>query len=392
MTAYDSIAALVLAAGYSSRMNGFKPLLKLGAVTVLERVIELFRGAGINDVRVVVGYRATELILLLEQWGVRWVLNEKYPEGMISSIKAGVATIERNKDAFFVLPVDVPLVRRHTLPDLIQAYHGSGKAIIYPTFRGRRGHPPLISAGYADEILRWEGSGGLRDFLKQKEHEAGYVEVADEHIVLDMDTSADYEAILKKLEDYSVPSVSECLALLSEKFSVRGHLLAHSKTVAKVAFRLGRGLNEKGSGLNLQLIVAAGLLHDIAKGQPNHASIAARALRELDYPAVADVVEAHMGPLRREGGAVTERDVVCLSDKLVQGDRIVSLETRFRKQLERHSDDPAVREAIETRLADAQMLARRLEETLGTPVDSLLLKSSLETPDAAAGNILTEAR
>ncbi len=191
------IAAMVLAAGLSSRMSEFKPLLKFGTKTVLERVVEAFWHAGVEDVRVVVGHREHDLIPILQQRHVRWIKNERYQEGMLSSVKAGVASIEQDIDGFFVTPVDIPLVRTSTITAIVDAFRESGKLICYPNFLGRRGHPPLISTQYRDEILLWDKPGGLKGFLQQKEVEAIDLTVQDEGILLDMDTLEDYQRLLE---------------------------------------------------------------------------------------------------------------------------------------------------------------------------------------------------
>ena len=82
----DNLVAFVLAAGFSSRMGAFKPLLPLGKEAVLERTIRLFREAEIKDIRVVVGYRASELEPILVRCGVRTIENPFYRQGMFSSI------------------------------------------------------------------------------------------------------------------------------------------------------------------------------------------------------------------------------------------------------------------------------------------------------------------
>ena len=191
------IAAMVLAAGLSSRMSEFKPLLKFGTKTVLERVVEAFWHAGVADVRVVVGHRNHELIPILQQRNVRWIKNERYQEGMLSSVKAGVASIEQDIDGFFVTPVDIPLVRTRTITAIVNAFRESGKLICYPNFMGRRGHPPLISTQYRDEILLWDKPGGLKGFLQQREVGAIDLNVQDEGILLDMDTLEDYQRLLE---------------------------------------------------------------------------------------------------------------------------------------------------------------------------------------------------
>lgn len=81
----ESAAALVLSAGSSERMGDFKPLIMLGGMTVLERVIRLFQSTRVSRIHVVVGHRSAELIPLIERWGARAVVNVRYAEGMFSS-------------------------------------------------------------------------------------------------------------------------------------------------------------------------------------------------------------------------------------------------------------------------------------------------------------------
>ena len=98
-------SAIILAAGYSSRMGSFKPLMKIDGKTPLQRCIELFKNCGINDITVVTGH-LNECIekelnnIKIELNDIRIVLNDKYSEGMYSSIKAGVESLSKETDAF----------------------------------------------------------------------------------------------------------------------------------------------------------------------------------------------------------------------------------------------------------------------------------------------------
>lgn len=187
-------------------MLDFKPLLKFGAKTVIERVVSVFMEAGVLDVRVVTGHRQHDLEPLLERLGIRWIRNENYEEGMFSSVIAGLITLEEDQAGFFVMPVDVALVRTATILELFRAFQESSKLICYPNFSGRRGHPPLISTKYREEILQWDKPGGLGAFMKQKQAQALDVQVSDEAILLDMDTPEDYKNLLRRLQQGDISS------------------------------------------------------------------------------------------------------------------------------------------------------------------------------------------
>lgn len=194
-----NIAAIILAAGYSSRMGAFKPLLPFGETTVLERSIALFRAAGIADIRVVIGHRADELLPLLARLEVRLLFNVHYAQGMFSSVLAAAASLEAENEAFFLLPVDFPLLRPESVERLMRAWRSGEGRILYPTCHGRRGHPPLLATVYREAILAWPGHGGLRALLQQYQEEAVNIETGDEGILLDMDTPEDYARLRETL-------------------------------------------------------------------------------------------------------------------------------------------------------------------------------------------------
>ncbi|ACV64176.1 metal dependent phosphohydrolase [Desulfofarcimen acetoxidans DSM 771] len=197
MSNTENIAAVILAAGYSFPMKEFKPLIKLGNITALEHSILSFYYAGINDIRVVIGYHGLDVIEALKHYPVRMVLNARFIEGMYSSVQAGVGNLEAEIQAFFILPADIPFVMAGTLQKMLARFRSSeGGNIIYPVLNGRRGHPPLISTKFSGAILSGECPGGLQNLLRRYEHNAVNVEVADEGILLDMNNREDYLEIL----------------------------------------------------------------------------------------------------------------------------------------------------------------------------------------------------
>ncbi|MCL5290183.1 MAG: NTP transferase domain-containing protein, partial [Firmicutes bacterium] len=239
------LAALVLAAGFSSRMGSFKPLLPLGEATVIERAVGNFFAAGIQDVRVVVGHRAEEVIPVLKGMGVQIILNREYAGGMFSSVKVGVNTFKSGIKAFFLLPGDHPLIKPHTLWEIIGAYHENRAGIIYPCFNGERGHPPLISADYINKILAWNRQGGLRSLLNRYNADALDLEVADQGVLLDMDNPVDYQNMIEKSNLEEIPNEAECFVLLT-KFNVPRQIVNHSVAVAQLAEKICMALNAAG--------------------------------------------------------------------------------------------------------------------------------------------------
>ena len=215
------ITAIILAAGYSSRMGDFKPLLRLGNVTVIQYIISMFQKAGLKDIRVVIGFKALELSDLLKESGIRLIINDRFEEGMFSSVIAGVNTLEASRGAFFLMPVDIPLVRYQTVVELMRRFQESDKEILYPCFRGKRGHPPLISVRLLPDIKSYHGKGGLRAFLRQYEEMVDNIAVIDESVLYDMDEPLDYKRVLKRYEKYDIPGLDECIAVVNGQVRVK---------------------------------------------------------------------------------------------------------------------------------------------------------------------------
>lgn len=367
--AEQRISAIILSAGYSSRMAEFKPLLPLGGAPAVERGIRLFQRVGIHDVIVVLGHHADRVRPVAEAAGARCVWNSDFAEGMYSSVVAGVRALSAQTQACFVLPVDIPLIRKQTLLELASSYVRSGSQIVYPVFEGRRGHPPLIAREILQEALQPE-SGPLCKLLERHAGQASDVEVVDEGIHLDMDTPADYRSLCVRAEKQGIPTIAECEAILSLRHAPSS-LIFHSKAVAATSVCLAMELNQTGLNLDLDVVQTGALLHDLAKGQPHHDIAGGSYLLQLGFPQVAEVVAVHHD-LDFSESKLSESAVVFLADKLIQGENLVSLEERFRPALERFKEDLAAWKAANQRFLTARLIAKAVEDRIGYSIEKLL--------------------
>ena len=118
----------------------------------------------------------------------------------------------------------------------------------------------------------------------------------------------------------------------------------------------------------MPLVVAAALLHDVARAEPRHGDAGAALLERLGYPRVARVVRRHMRLGAAAGDDLDETQVVYLADKLVQDDRLVGLDERFAVRLERHAGDAAALEGVRARREEARLVQARVEAALGRPL------------------------
>ena len=129
-----------------------------------------------------------------------------------------------------------------------------------------------------------------------------------------------------------IPDEKGCRTLL-EQYGTPAHVVDHCRAVAGAALELWAVLDSRGVTLDQTLIFAGAMLHDVARTQPHHALAGARWLAERGYAALGAVVGDHMCLPPEEQGRWSEKSVVFLADKLVQGTRRVTLEERFSRSL-----------------------------------------------------------
>jgi molybdenum cofactor cytidylyltransferase len=378
----ENISAIILAAGFSKRMGQFKPLMELGGQTVVERVVSLYRSVGLTDIDVVVGYRGEGIKAALTSCGVRISVNREFEKGMYSSIVEGVRDLPDSCRAFFINPVDIPLVRISTFEALLRAYQEKLAKIYYPWFNGRRGHPPLIDADLSPEIITWHQDGGLRAFLGTREDLAVNVPVPDEGVLLDLDTQEDYRSLEARLKEEAIPTSAECRMLMQEIQTLPETVITHCRVVAAMAKTLTAAVNKAGGKLDSKLVYAAALVHDIARTEEPHAQRGARVLEEWGFPKPAKIVRVHLDIQVQDDEPINEAEIVYLADKLVSGHQPIDLEQRFQLKMKKYGQDPQMAAAIRLRWDNARRIKAKVEHITGCPLHSFPERDLLLNEDA----------
>lgn len=366
--------AVILAAGLSSRMGRCKALLEAGGASALGTVSCTMRLCGVEDLVVVTGCHRIQVERETVDWGGRPVFNEQYEEGMFSSVRTGVAALSKEVEAFFLLPVDIPLVRKETCRALKQAFvEHPGTAFVVPSFRNKKGHPPLIASKLVPEILEWSGGGGLRAVLSRHERDSVVLETPDQGVTIEMDTPEEYENLYSLAINRRIPSMEECLAFF-ELCGTPLRVREHSVTVAKVAIKLADNLKDL-FPLEPDSLRAAALLHDMARAEGNHAEKGAAILQKWGFPETADLVRFHM-ELPDDEPLLSRRSLLYLADKIVTGTDVTGLDRKMRDMREKFSGDPAALEAASRRLAKARRIAVAFEDCTGRKVRDVLNAST----------------
>ncbi len=234
------IGALIVAAGMSSRMGDFKPMLSIGSISVAQRVVATLSQAGVGKIVMVTGYNATQLERHLAGNGIIFLRNENYRNTqMFDSVKIGLSYLLDKCDKVLFTPVDVPLFTAKTVKTILD----SEAPLVVPVCQGEQGHPILIANHLIPEILADSGEMGLRGALDRCSAPTLRVEVADFGTIQDADTPEDFSKLLEYHNSQLVrPVVSVSLAkeksFFDSKIAMLLMLIDETKSVRAAGQRM----------------------------------------------------------------------------------------------------------------------------------------------------------
>ena len=185
-----AVAAVVLAAGRSTRMGGPNKLLQsVGGRALVRIAAETALASRASQVVVVTGHQAAEVEAALQGLSVTFVHNPDYAEGLSTSVRTGIAALPASVDAAVICLGDMPRVGAALIDRLIEAFDpSSGALIVLPSHVGQRGNPVLWARRFFEDLKALEGDTGARQILAR--HGDGIVEVpvTDEGASFDVDT------------------------------------------------------------------------------------------------------------------------------------------------------------------------------------------------------------
>lgn len=192
------IWAIILAAGESKRMGFPKMLLSFNGRTMLETVIKNVTDSDIDHSLVVLGADSALLTDSLMKYSVKYCHNDNYKEGMLSSVKCGISHLPLDFEAVLIFQGDQPFITPMVTNKVIESYRISGKAIVIPVCKNRRGHPLLISRKHIDKIDQLDSSEGLRSLSYMFPGDVLEFETDDPGILSDFDTYEDYLKVINQ--------------------------------------------------------------------------------------------------------------------------------------------------------------------------------------------------
>ncbi len=191
------IAAVILAAGRSTRMGPENKLLKIiEGEPLVARTVRQVVASGVGQIVVVTGHEQQQVENALEGFDVSFVHNPDYRDGLSASLKVGIGSLPRDVDGALVALGDMPHVGPQVIDKLIAAIDpAESRAICVPLYKGKRGNPVLWGAQFFAAIQELSGDIGAKHLLAEYADLVCEVEVNDNAVLMDLDTPEAFAAL-----------------------------------------------------------------------------------------------------------------------------------------------------------------------------------------------------
>lgn len=287
----------------------------------------------------------------------------------LADFRPGLEALKGRCDRLYLWPVGFPLGSDATLKVLKDNL--DGYEALTPVHRGAQGYPILISGASVGRILEQPDDRELKAALKGAGLVQGFVNAPDFLCTLEAEGPEDCALLRAFAEnrDLGIPAGEECRAFLREN-GVLPHILRHCEKTAEIAMELARGLIASGYKLDLELVYAGALLHDILRLEENHALKGALSLARRGWFETAWVVYRHMELPEGREDEISEAAVVFMADKLAMEDRRVSLRRRHEDSCVKR-DSERMHEVIWRRFAIARITEKAIAKALEMERDTL---------------------
>lgn len=354
------LKGLIAAAGLSSRMGDFKPLLEINGFPMIAMTVQSMKNAGIRDITVVVGRKAEEIRSVLKPMQVHFVMNPDYQNtDMLRSVQLGLETMQAAEGICF-LPGDMPLVSPAVMGTMKERLNSISKEteVLLPLLGKKQVHPPILLPGSYAKILSWKGEGGMRRVFEMSARE--YVSLEDPGTTMDADVRADIIVLRKYARATKGISLHKCENLYKEMYMPE-NIRRHCYAVGELAAQLAEKLIESGACLDVELCRSGGFLHDLCRLLPHHENQAREYLRKKGYLALGEIVGMH-GKFETMPDSICKESVlVCLADKLIRETRRVTIQERYEKAFQYGTVKPAIQKSYQI----CCLLAKEYEERTG---------------------------
>lgn len=193
------VSGIILAAGTASRMGRTKQLLPFQGTTLLGQVVLNAKQSRIDEIIVVLGHHADDIRNRTHLEDTITIFNPDFKKGQSTSLIAGIKSVASDSDAAMFLLADQPFIAAGTINALICAFTSSKASIGIPYYKNKQGNPVIISKSLFARIHTLKRDIGVRSLFQAYKDHILKIPVSDPSVLADVDTIADYNAILRMI-------------------------------------------------------------------------------------------------------------------------------------------------------------------------------------------------
>lgn len=234
---YGETGGIIAAASRKSAV----PLLQLGSITIIKRIVLSLQQAGVFPIVVVTGTEETEVVHQIAPLGVIFVRNEQCdsPE-LFTSARLGLSFLQNKCSKVAFTPVNTPMFSPETLKSIFEV----DAPVVRPSYQGRSGHPVVLSNETIATVLNYRGDDGLRGALRELSGCTQWVNVEDEGILMSVHDEEQLKGHLNRhnkaiLSPSIRVSIEKEVPFLSPRLKLLLFLIADIHSVRKACVHMG---------------------------------------------------------------------------------------------------------------------------------------------------------
>jgi len=191
------ITGIIMASGFSTRLNRDKLLLDIAGMPLIEHIILAAKKSCLDEVVLV--YRKEKTKNLAKKNHIKAVFNADAHAGQSTAVKAGIKASDTNTNAYMFIVGDQPMITAETIDCLVKVFLQNPLSIIVPDYAGQRGNPVIFPSSLQNELIRLTGDYGGRSLIEARSDLVLAVPFSDKNAGLDIDIPEDYEQVRKLL-------------------------------------------------------------------------------------------------------------------------------------------------------------------------------------------------
>lgn len=234
---YGAMGGIIAAAGKPSAL----PLLQIGSIPIIRRIVLSYRQAGVFPIVVVTGMEETEVVHQISPLGVVFVRNEQCDEAeLFTSARLGLSFLQDKCDRVAFTPVNTPMFS----PNTLRSIFAREAAVVRPSYRGKSGHPVVLRNDMIDVVMQYDGADGLRGALRALAPQTEWVNVDDAGILMSIHDEAELRGHLEQhnkaiLSPSVRVSIEKDISFLSPRLKLLLFLVADLHSVRQACAHMG---------------------------------------------------------------------------------------------------------------------------------------------------------